>query len=232
MAIAFSTIGSLTFVSNSTSVSRPTVSDGDLMLLLVDASYSDADVTPPAGWTAAATVDNESLFETELRLYWKIAASEPSSYTVQISGQGGGNNIGSAIIWSYTGVHATTPVDVSATTRQTSSSTSATAPSVTTTQADTMLICIAGVNNTTAVSFTAPGGMTERFDGRHASAGQVIGIFEEAIASAGATGTRVATCSASNTYQLISIALAPAGGGGGGGGQPPRSMHLSRLMRA
>lgn len=206
----FGAIGSLTNVNGTTSVTRPAVSAGDLMLLGVVAVYGDATITPPAGWTALASIDQGSAFEFELRLYWKIAGgSEPSTYSVGIGGQGGGNNIGYGWIWTYTGPDGTTPVPVSATQRNTSNSTSATCPSVTTTAADQTLVCVyVSGSNSISNSWTPPSGMTERMDAGSNPSGFVVGIADVAVASAGATGTKTATQTSSATSNCISFAVA------------------------
>lgn len=231
-APAFSAVGSLTSISNTQSVTRPSVSDGDVMLLVLVGAYGDADITAPAGWTEIQAIDQESAFEPELRVYYKVASSEPSTYSITIAGQGGGNNFGTATVVAFTGANTGTPVDVSASQRNTSSSTSAQCPSVTTTQADTLLVAVYLTTNNGASTWTPPSGMTEQLDSRVTPDGHALGIATETIAASGATGTRTATSTVSAASLGVSIALAPSGGGGGGGGQPPRSMHLSRLMRA
>lgn len=207
---AFGAIAALTNISASTSVPRPSVSSGDLMILAVIGAYGDATITPPSGWTALASIDQGSAFEHELRLYWKIAGgSEASTYTVAIGGQGGGNNFGYGLIWTYTGHDATTPIQVSATQRNTSSSTSATCPSVTTTSADTTLVCVyVSGNNSVSNTWTPPSGMTERQDGGANPTGFVVGVADLAVASSGATGTKTATSSISGTSNAISFAIA------------------------
>jgi len=92
-APAFSAVGSLKSISNTQSVTRPSVSDGDVMLLVLVGSYGDADITAPAGWTQIQAIDQESAFEPELRVYYKVASSEPSTYSITIAGQGGVNSV-------------------------------------------------------------------------------------------------------------------------------------------
>lgn len=180
------------------------------MILGVLAAYGDATITPPAGWTAIASIDQGSAFELEVRLYWKIAGgSEPSTYSVGIGGQGGGNNFGYGWIWTYTGADGTTPVPASATQRNTSSSTSALCPSVTTTAADQTMVCVyVSGNNSVSNTWTPPSGMTERLDAGSNPTGFVVGIADLAVASAGATGTKTATASLSGTSNCISFAVA------------------------
>lgn len=216
---AFGVIGSLVGVNGTTSVTRPTVSSGDLMILGTVAAFGDATITPPSGWTALASIDQGSAFELEVRLYWKIASgSEPSTYSVQIGGQGGGNNFGYGWIWTYTGHDATTPIQVTGTQRNTSGSTSATCASVTTTSTDTTLVCVyVSGNNSVSNTWTPPSGMTERLDAGANPTGFVVGVADVAVASSGATGSKTATSSLSGTSNCITFAIAPAGGGGTNG---------------
>src|SRR5207249_7158255 len=91
--------------------------------------------------------------------YYKAAgSSEPSSYTWTLSA----SQHVSGGIQAYTYVNLSSPVDVSAG-QMTSSSSSVTAPSVTTAVAGEMLVGLFGMADGRP-TFTPPSGMTERFD--------------------------------------------------------------------
>lgn len=138
----------------------------------------------------------------------RVASSEPASYTFNVSG--GSANI-SAFIIAFSGVDTTTPIDVHGG-QENSSGTSVTAPTVTTTVDNCELIFIGNSNSNS--TYTPPSGMTERVD-------QVAGTSNhcsqegahEALGTAGATGTRVATTTNSGTSVAQNIALKPASGG-------------------
>ena len=112
---------------------------------------------------------------------------------------------------AYTGVDGTTPIDVHGG-QLNASSTSITAPSITTTGANRMIVGFFGTPVLTSV--TPPGGMTERFDQTVPSTNTYKVTSEAAsqsVAGAGATGTRVATAvnAAANIGQLVALNPAP-----------------------
>lgn len=177
--------------------------DGDVMIAQISwMSNTVKTVTPPGGWTLLET-DVNSAFEQ--RTYVRVASSEPANYAWTFSG----TVRVEAGIGSFIGVDNTTPIDVS-NGQFNSSSTSVTAPSVTTTVANALLVfCGSGNGQGT---YTPPSGMTEQWDD-NTTIGTLDVSFEmaiETLGAAGATGTRVATLSGAlgNIGQLI--ALKPA----------------------
>ena len=123
---AFSAIGTLTNINNTTSIPRPAVSDGDAMLMVVLLAYGNAACSTPAGWTLVSSLDIDSGYEPAIYVFGKVASSEGASYSVTISGQPGGNNIGVGVILAYTGALSSGTFVAPATQRNTSASTSAT----------------------------------------------------------------------------------------------------------
>ncbi len=213
MAIAFrsSSIASANEVASLT-ITKPagTVADD---LLLVKLSFvpdgAPPVITYPAGWTEIRKdgVTNGEIVQAVAR---KVAgASEPANYvftwttTSDVTGA----------MHAYSGEDTTTPIDVHGG-QKNASSVSVTAPSVTTTVADTMLVGFFGLQGNTARTFTPPTGMTERTDG--GTTGALGGIWAETadqpFVGPGATGTRVATCTVAgiNIGQLV--AIKPAAG--------------------
>lgn len=89
------------------------------------------------------------------------------------------------------------------------------APSVTTTGADRLLVCVWLATDCStsfpADPYTNPGGMTERAEPL-ASPFAALLVCTQGIAASGATGTRTATFFQAEPYGSISIALAGAGG--------------------
>src|SRR5205807_4560235 len=130
-------------------------------------------------------------------LYYKVAgSSEPSSYTFSVSAA---TNL-TAGIDDFSGVNTTSPVDTWASAN--SNGTSATC-SLTTAAANEAVICApAALAN---VSITPPTGMTERWElGGTGVTGEAADYLQ---ASAGATGTKSATLSASSAWIAIVVAL-------------------------
>lgn len=149
-------------------VARPsgTVSDDLLVVGITFEKGSSETVTPPAGWTLIRRTNLAN--NAGMATYYKFAgASEPVSYGFGIQ-VGGKWAIG---ISRITGVNTSNPVDVSG--AQTGgSSTSVTAPSVTTTVPNTLVLAF--YTNRKAATFTAAAGTTERYDAPN-KAGRVTG---------------------------------------------------------
>jgi hypothetical protein len=183
-------------------IAKPTgTTTNDVLLASLTLRGAAITITPPAGWTQVRTDANGSTVNQTI--YRKVAGgSEPASYaftfSVPVSAAVGG-------MVAYSGVDTTNPVDVHGG-QTNASSTSVTAPSVTTTVADAMLVGFFGTGNDT--SFTTPSGMTERFDTDADGSSQVAGAADDvAQAAAGASGTKVATAgiAAANVGQLVAL---------------------------
>jgi RHS repeat-associated protein len=189
----------------SITVGKPAgVTTNDLLLGAITVR-SNLAITPPAGWTLVRS-DASGTTITQA-IYRKVAgASEPANYTWTFAGPVTGT-VGAIV--AYSGVNTTTPVDVSGG-QANASSASVTAPSVTTTVANDMLVGFFGTAND--ATFTPPSGMTERSDIlAHTASDSSAESADVVKATAGATGTKVATASKSavNIGQLV--ALKPSG---------------------
>jgi hypothetical protein len=198
------------FSSNNTSstsivLSRPTgTQPGDLLLLSLDVRGTST-VTAPAGWTLIRT----DTYTSSLRkhTYWRFATgSDPATWTFTFSG----SRLAGGSMLAYSGVHPTTPIDASGGQAATSSSTSSTAPSITTTVANTRLVLFYA--NMANATWTPPAGFTERGDMVGASTSQFVAFMaaDAARPAAGATGTQVATASAAQGNVAHAVALRPA----------------------
>jgi hypothetical protein len=127
---------------------------------------------------------------------------------------GAGNNMftcstdcyASAYVWEFSGVNTTAPINVYGTAVGTG--TTATAPSVTTTVANTRLLTLIGGNATSTI--TAPVGPTQRVLIQPSS---WIGLYAGDLlqAAIGATSAYAATLSQSQLWSAMSIALVPNG---------------------
>lgn len=135
----------------------------------------------------------------------RAGGSEPASYSITWTGSG--SFWRTAILAAFSGVDTTTAQDATATEQASgSSSTSATAPGLTTVTNDAMLVyCETDFDGRTV---TPPSGMTEPASGDFGN----CAIAYVVQASAGASGNKTGTLSAAswNTAQLL--ALRPAGG--------------------
>ena len=192
-------------------IAKPSgTAEGDLLFAEITIGSATADVTPPTGWTFIHRA--EQGFEANLSLdtYYKIASSsEPSSYEFILSVAK--RNVGS--ISAYTGVSASSPLDVHATSTGASSS-AILAPSITTTVDNALVIGIFsnGAENTT---FGPPTEQTERVDHTAGSTSPASAeVADEIFASAGPTGTRTATTTVVDSWIAALVAFKPASGGG------------------
>jgi hypothetical protein len=211
----FKAAGTPTVISTSASIPRPSVVADDLMILVVVADYSDAAITA-SGWTLIQSEDPNASAGNETAAYYKVAGgSEPSDYTVSIAG--GTSQAGSACILVWDGdVDTADPIDVSAKQGNGTQSDNIECPSVTTTVADTTLVCVYGTRTRGTVNYTAPSGMTERLDSGTGAA--TFGVADLAVAAIGATGTKTAVVDPtgaggifSNTITFAIGSVAPAG---------------------
>src|SRR5204863_474874 len=155
-------------------------------------------ISAPAGWTLiVSTPDSGNNLTTAT--YWKVAGTAgadpgPYTFTVSSSRVAGG-------ISAYSNVDTTNPINASG--GQASSS----APSITTTVANTMLVACFGRAGGSAIG--APTGTSERFHAETSSSTNAASESADvAQASAGATGQKASTGNTANIGQLI--ALAPA----------------------
>lgn len=176
-------------------------------------------ISPPAGWIQVnSTTDQKTGGGTDgygnrLFIYQRVVTGiEPASYTwyfggtpMQAGAAGG--------IASFSGVDTVTPIDVQAG-QATASSRTHTAPSITTTAANTMLVSSHLINS--SGTWTPPAGMTERVDIASRTPTDDLGITleinTEARAAISATGTRSATASnppAADTGITHMLALRP-----------------------
>ena len=178
-------------------VNKPTGTlSGDVMLASITVVTNTSTVTAPAGWGLVQSVNQTNGNTSRLYTYYKVAgAAEPASYAWTFSGANVGTVGGIA---SFTGVDTASPIDASAS-QTTASSTSHTAPSVTTTVAGDMLVTIHSFASSR--TWTPPGGMTEAVDrySRNGTGGSGVslGMNYEARPATGATGTRTAVASGS-----------------------------------
>lgn len=208
----------------SLSVTKPAgATTGDILVAFVDIKGNHT-LSTPSGWTAirAAEASGSANGDSKLYSFWRLAtASEAASYTFT---QDGGGDI-AAVITCWTGCDTTSPIDASGGSNATSGSTIS-APSVTTTGANRMLVCGFGFNpgqtNTTVYSISPPSGMTEPSNGDTASQGngsQVNNATVEtaylSVTTAGATGAKVATASGNSQHAGVSVALKPSASGAG-----------------
>ncbi|GAB4512096.1 MAG: hypothetical protein Tsb0026_15780 [Sulfuricaulis sp.] len=185
---------------------------GDVMIASVTWTPSATTVNAPSGWTLIREVTQGSATTSRLATYYRVAtASEPSAYTWTFSGSVLTQSAGG--ILSFSGVDNAAPVDAEAG-NATNSSLNHTAPTVTTTLDDGMLVTIHELAS--SATWTPPGTMTEAADDASLTPNNAAGISiemnYEVRTTAGATGTRQATASANadrGATQSVSLKPTP-----------------------
>ncbi len=191
--------------TSSLSVPRPSgVVTGDLLVATI-ALRGSPTINTPSGWTLVRTQNAGTTMRQAV--FYKVAtASEPVSYPWSFSSS---TSSATGAILRYEGASIATPVDVSSS-QSNGSSRSITAPAVTTSGPNTLLVGFFGIAN--GSSFTPATGMLEQTETVQPSGSNKIAIeiADQVLPLQGGTGQRVARASSSavNIGQLI--ALRPA----------------------
>lgn len=176
-----------------------TVAGDVLVASVTGGNLSDIAISPPDGTWVEVGQDWNSVPATGM--WVKVAgSSEPANYTFTYPSSSSARR---ATIARYSGADNTTPQDCAGT-ANTGSSTAPRGLSVTTVTDGAMLIMAIGLN--TGNQTAAPTGMTEQVElDRH--------VFNDGVqASAGASGDKDSTTSASGAWVAILGALRPSGG--------------------
>lgn len=171
---------------------------GDLLLAFAGDVNLGA-ITSPGGWT-------EIIEGNGFTVAYKIAdGSEGSSFTFGLADI--------VVIHRITGNAATSPIDVHGSAHNgASAAPHATAPSVTTTVADCLLVygSTYAAGGVVAATSTPPGGYTERSDVPHAGNKHAITTADKTLTAAGSTGTAAGTWSGDCSNRTsVHVAIAP-----------------------
>jgi hypothetical protein len=182
--------------------------EGDLLLAIVAHQGGSAKNIPvPPGWTEIPGTNVYQGTNARIHAWYRFAGpSEPDFWMFTLTG--GGDDMAGGIMSIVRG-RTPAPIDVAAGQANATSTKPVTAPSITTTVADTLLVFAGACNNPS--TFTPPAGMTEQWD--RATSGAFKVALETAVQSLGgaqSTGTRAATASASCRSVAIDVAVAPA----------------------
>ena len=187
------------------------VADNDLLFMHIAArGGSNMTIAAPAGWTQLRNTNANTV--TRLATFYRIASSEPASYSVTF---GGGTPTQQAVgeITAYYGVKSSSPVDVNG---ATATGNSATPSATSITVAANSLVLAAyshgtGSGTTGTAMFTTAAGMNERYDAQsqNATAGNRASLGGDDIisASAGATGAKAVTATASARWVAHQVAF-------------------------
>lgn len=207
-SVGFGSVATATAASNTTSltIARPSgTTAGDLLILVLSKDGSGA-VTTPTGWT----LSNEGACAGDacrLGVFWKVAAaSEPATYSVSWTG----SEQAAGAILRYTGADTTTPIN--AVSAGTGSSDTPTAPTATTTVANTRVVRIYGADDDDLSATPYPSGHTGRFNIESAGGNGTCsaGSADQVQAAAGATGTAAFALDENEQWRGVTLAIRPA----------------------
>jgi hypothetical protein len=192
---------------DTTTINKPAgVAEGDFLLGIFYSFSGDTGgtVSPPPGWTAIGTMqqqlDSEDGVYTNGIAAWKVAGpSEPSSYTYSI---GGGSEYPVGSIIAYSGVDAADPVEAFQYTKGDGASVDI--PSLDSSVSNSLLL-VMGTNF--VATCPTPSGMTQRLS-------YDVGIrkaWDEVLSVAGASGSKSTPLSGTNpSYMYLAAILNPA----------------------
>jgi hypothetical protein len=192
-----------TFVgnANSASLSVPAgTQSGDLLLAFVSVAYQFPRVNPaPSGWTMIA----EAHSSANGHMFYRVAdGTEPASYTFTW----GDSRNAQAVMMRYTGIDTSSPIGASS--FDSSSFPHPSAPSVTTTVDDSIVVrFLSQTDNPSAI----PSGTTQRFNNFNTI---LLSVVDSVQASAGSTGTATWTNSNYGSWVAMTVVLQPDSGGG------------------
>lgn len=210
MAVAVQTSSKVTWSSGDGTLNKPTGTvDGDLILIFVggDLGSSESHTYSVSGFATlcALTRSHASNAGTDLIVFWKIASSEPASWTVDIDS----DNLSQAVALRIDGHDPADPFDITGITGY-DNSTEAKIPSVVTTVANTLVI--GGVTWDASKTLTAV--PTDWTAVEHAdTSGADLHVIKRAYAGTGATGVAQYDLSSASPHVGAAIAVQPATGG-------------------
>lgn len=218
MAVAFrsaATAGAAT--STAPSVTKPTgVVDGDLLVAIqfADRGGTAASITGPAGtWTLAGSDSTLHAGVGDAKVWWRVASSEPASYTFGHSTAA--DDVCAILAFQSGTFDTTTPLANITFAGSATTSTTHTAPSVTSIDGGMLVSAFMAGDNATATAtrtwsgYTA--GLTQASSVGTSSLWVGMATAYQALTGTAATGQKSATCTDSSPFLGMSLVVQPAG---------------------
>lgn len=207
MAPTYRASSGTTFSGSATSVAVPkptglAVNDIIDVTLQINATVGTA-ITKPSGWVEQLQVNNSSATNSQRRFYKVADAADVAAASYTLSWTGTLAHAGT--VAAYVGVDTASPVNQSAAQNNGAGSTTGTAPSVTTTVNDTLVVCGIGAQDTTTMSSGAVSNVLS-VSRTNAAAGS----GDTPQTTAGATGTKAFTLGTSRQNTGTTIAYNPS----------------------
>ncbi len=159
---------------------------------------TDVTVTPPDGWTQALNATDTTLLR-QVTYYHVAAAGDPASATFTFSGTAPTQQAVGGVSAFY-GMKTTSLVDAFSSAAANGTSTSASAPAITTQAPGSLLL--GAFASATGTTFSTASGMSERVDAQSASATATlrasVALDSSTVAAAGSTGAKSVTIASSH----------------------------------
>jgi hypothetical protein len=192
-----------TSLASSVTVQQPNGLAVDDVMLAFATSESSTAITGPDGWTRLHDVNPGT--GRRGAVFWKRAtASEPSGYTFSWG------NGGLVTVVAYSGVNTVTALDGSDVSATSAATTSAVAPSLTTSSAETRLVFGVWAKGNTAIS--SPSSVTVQSS--HVANSSILIMGDEKHATTGTSGTRTFTYTTAENNMATTVALRGISSGG------------------
>ncbi|OGG91017.1 hypothetical protein A3H16_02230 [Candidatus Kaiserbacteria bacterium RIFCSPLOWO2_12_FULL_53_8] len=209
-----------TFTSGTGALAVPDpagIQAGDVLLMCV--STDNGDVTTPTGWTEETVSSPQgtgtagAVTAVRSEVFYRVATSTTAN-TFAVADTTG---YSTAITTAFRGVSTTTPIDISAGSVETASTTAMSFPAVTTTVPNALIYQCAGLNDDEADTTNASGEanaalttLTEQHDQTVISGtGGGLVVYTGVKATVGTTGNTTATGDLSGRHSYQTIALKP-----------------------
>jgi len=200
MTVAYRSSTSTVSASTNLVLSVPSgVQDGDLLIAFLVVNGSGNLPGLPSGWNS---IDAISATGPSARSYYRVASSEPASYSFSIT-----SNDSAGVMVSYTGANTASPIDKHSAFNRLTGGTTATATGVTTDKDGCMLVFVTGVAVGES-SFTGPTSYNQRGTPTDTSAAALVADILQN--TQGATGNISATFPSTGNCQSSLIAISPA----------------------
>ena len=178
------------------------VVNGDILIATIAVKGgSGTSITAPGGWNLILRTDNST--NISIASYWRVASSEPGSYTWNLGATVG--NLGQMEAWMQG--NTSSPINVSGG-GNSGSSTAVQANSITTTTNGCQVLFRGTIDSKS--TWTDPGGFANRNHVGGAADQPVMTCDDELQGTAGATGSATATAGATGQWVAHMIGLAPA----------------------
>jgi hypothetical protein len=182
----------------------PGTANNNLLIAVISRDNNATAIPTPNGWQLVNEGACGGNGTCELGVFWRLAASEPASYTFGL----GATQAAVGTMLRYTGVDTTTPIDTNIA-FATGNSAAPTAPTVNTTVANTRVVRAFVADNNNLAANPYPRDHTGRFA---LGTGTLVSgaAADELQGAAGAVGTAAFALSAGQRWRAVTLAIRPA----------------------